>query len=252
MPIFIVVLTIHSMKLAIVIPTYKYHIPLLKSTLESIAAQTCAPDLVLVRASSCNAEYSAILAELRAAVWPFPLTILETEAVQYTAQNKNEGVAALPDDIDTVSFFDSDDIMHPRRIEFVKRYIAEGYDVVCHAHTDSPEWNITEEPRPVLDYYIKHERVLAGFIRECMTFIPIARVIFLDEDDNEVGYTDGTLTVRRECLNRVKYDTKAQGHQDCVFFTELHQAGYKIINLNIPLMLYIPVSQEEQTHKHSL
>ena len=104
------------MKLAIVIPTYKYHIPVLKRTLESVAQQTCPPDLVIVRASSCDAKCSGILAELRLFPWPFPLTILETDKVQYAGQNRNEGVAAVPDDIDIISFFDSDDLMHPRRI----------------------------------------------------------------------------------------------------------------------------------------
>jgi hypothetical protein len=102
------------MKLAVVIPTYKYHIPLLKALLENIVGQTCLPDLVLIQASSCDAECSAILAELRAATWPFRLSILETERVQHIAENKNVAIAALPQDIDVVSFFDSDDVMHPR------------------------------------------------------------------------------------------------------------------------------------------
>jgi hypothetical protein len=93
------------MKLAVVIPTYKYHIPLLKATLESIVAQTCFPDLVIVHASSCDTECRRILAGLRNARWPFPLLILETEKAQHAAQNKNDGAAAVPEEIDVISFF---------------------------------------------------------------------------------------------------------------------------------------------------
>jgi glycosyltransferase involved in cell wall biosynthesis len=234
------------MKLAVVIPTYKYHIPILKNTLDSIAKQTCAPDLVVVRASSCDAECTKALAEISAIAWPFTLTVLETDKVQHTGQNKNEGVAAVPDDIDIISFFDSDDLMHPRRLEFVKRYISEGYDVVCHSFiNDKDSWNMIEEPVPVFESYIKYETVIAAFSGEP---VKIGRVIFLDENDDEVGFTDGPLTMRKECFNG--YPLDARGHQDCVFFSGLHRAGYKLVNLNVGLMIYMPTPDEELLKKN--
>jgi glycosyltransferase involved in cell wall biosynthesis len=232
------------MKLAVVIPTYKYHIPVLKYTLDSVAEQTCIPDHVIVRASSCDAECSSILAELRLFPWPFPLTILETETVQNAGQNRNAGVAAVPDDIDIISFFDSDDLMHPRRLEFVKRYIAEGYDVVCHGFTGLP-WNMTEEPVPVVESYIKYETVRAAFTGE---LVKVGRVIFLDENDDEVGFTDGPLTLRKECFNG--YASDQRGHQECIFFSGLHRTGYKVINLNMGLMIYTPTLATELLEKH--
>lgn len=230
------------MKLAVVIPTYKYHIPLLKATLESIVAQTCFPDLVIVHASSCDTECRGILAGLRNAQWPFPLLILETEKAQHTAQNKNDGAAAVPEEIDVISFFDSDDLMHPRRIEFVKQYISEGYDVVYHGFMYSSEWNIMEEPKPILDCYIKQETVAAAFSGKHFT---IRRLIFLDEEDNAITYSDGNVTLRKHCFERIKYNTEARGHQDAVFASELHQARYKLVHLSIPLMMYTRVSEEE-------
>lgn len=230
------------MKLAVVIPSYKYHIPVLQNTLNSIAKQTCLPELVVVRASSCDAECSRVLADISAMVWPFPLKILETDKVQYAAQNRNEGVAALPRDIDIISFFDSDDLMHPRRLEFVKRYISEGYDVVCHGFvTDTEPWNMTEEPVPVVESYIKYETITAAFSDE---MVKIGRVIFLDENDNSIGHVNGPLTIRRECFN--SYPLDARGHEDCIFFSELHRAGCKMINLNMGLMVYTPTSHEER------
>jgi glycosyltransferase involved in cell wall biosynthesis len=236
------------MKLAVVIPTYKYHIPLLKTVLESIVGQTCLPDLVLIRASSCHAESSAILAGLRAATWPFALMILETEKLQHVAENKNAAIATLPEDIDIVSFFDSDDVMHPRRIEYVKQYISNGYDGVYHGYTSSSEFNLMEEPRAAIDTYIKKETVSDAFSGAPFT---IRRLIFLDEEDTEVGYHDGSVSLRKECFTKVQYDETAKGHQDCLFASDLHDARYRLVNLGIPLMQYIEVSLEEKSKKNA-
>jgi glycosyltransferase involved in cell wall biosynthesis len=234
------------MKLAVVIPTYKYHIPFLKNTLDSITKQTCTPELVVVRASSCDAECSRALADISAMAWPFTLTVLETDKVQHTGQNKNEGVAAVPHDIDIISFFDSDDLMHPRRLEFVKRYISEGYDVVCHGFVnDKDAWNMNEEPVPVFESYVKYATVMAAFTNE---YIKIGRVIFLDENEDEVDFTDGPLTLRRQCFNGYPLDSR--GHQDCVFFSGLHRAGYKVVNLNMGLMVYTPTSDGERLQRN--
>ena len=232
------------MKIAVVIPTYKYHIPVLKRTLDSVGAQTCLPDLVIVRASSCDADCTRALAEIRAMSWPFPLTIVETDKLQNAGQNRNEGVALVPDEIDIISFFDSDDLMHPRRLEVVKRYIAEGYDVVCHGFTGLP-WNMTEEPAPIVKSYIKYETIRAAFSGE---LVKVGRVIFLDENDDEVGFTDGPLTLRKECFNGYALDQR--GHQECIFFSGLHRAGYKVINLNMGLMVYTPTLATELLEKY--
>ena len=234
------------MKLAVVIPSYKYHIPVLQNTLDSIAKQTCAPDIVVVRVSSCDAECSRALANIQAIEWPFPLKVLETDKVQHTGQNKNEGVAAVPHDIDIISFFDSDDLMHPRRLEFVKRYISEGYDVVCHNFVnDTDSWNMIQEPTPVFESYVKYETITAAFTDEK---VKVGRVTFLDENHDEVAFTDGPLSLRRRCFNG--YPLDARGHQDCVFFSGLHRAGYKLVNLNMGLMIYMPTPDRERLEKN--
>jgi hypothetical protein len=71
------------------------------------------------------------------------------------AQNRNEGVALVPDDFDVISFFDSDDIMHPRRMELIERCYKEHptVDVVLHSAQSGPlvvtediVWDPIEEP----------------------------------------------------------------------------------------------------------
>ena len=242
-------------KLCVVIPTFKHHLSVLRETLDSVAAQTRLPDLVIVRASSCDAETAPTLAELRATLWPFPLEILETSALQFTGQNKNEGAAAVPSSMDIISFFDSDDIMHPRRLEFVERSIVDdGADVVCHNSTycysrEAPlKWDMLLDPRLIWDSYVKTETILSPYNGKQLK---TGRVIFLDDEDEEIGYHDGSLTIRRECFSKVQFDPEAKGYQDCKFFSDLLRARYKVLNICIPLMIYMGVSQEEQFKKNS-
>ena len=240
------------MKLAVVIPSYKNHVPLLNKVLKSIVNQTRLPDIVIIKVSSCDASCKDIVDNLRKASWPFTLEILETESVQLTGQNRNECIAAVPDDIDIISNFDSDDIMHPRRLEFVERFILEGADVVCHtamdgALTDSDYiWNMEETPEPIRDYYLKFETcsvLLSG------KDILMKRLIFLDDNDDEVGFVDGPVTFRRECFKHAQYDIHAIGYQDCKFLGELYGAGYKFINLKNSLMIYTRLSEAEYNQK---
>jgi Glycosyl transferase family 2 len=240
------------MKIAVVIPSYKNHAPLLHRVLQSIVKQTRLPEMVIIKVSSCDASCKNILDDIRGAAWPFHLEILETESVQFTAQNRNDCIAALPDDIDIISNFDSDDIMHPKRLELVEHCILEGADVVCHAAVDGDwlgaeyEWNMEETPEPVRNSYIKYETcdVLLSTNQ-----ILLKRVIFLDENDDEVGFVDGPITFRRECFKHIQYDTNAMGYQDCKFLGDLHRAGYVIVNLKNKLMIYMRLSDSEYNEK---
>lgn len=237
-----------------VIPTFKYHLELLKETLHSIAAQTRLPDLVIARASSCDSECELTLSKIRATPWPFPLEILATPELQFTGQNKNEGAAAVPKDIDIISFFDSDDLMHPRRLEFVERCILEGADVVSHAYKccdnrkELPEWPLKEEIATVSDSFIKRETIRSPYLN---TTIDIRRLIFLDDNNDEVGYHDGSLTMRRECFSQIKFQQEAKGHQDCEFYSDLHGAGYRVLTIRNELMIYMTASDEERVKKNA-
>ncbi len=240
------------MKIAVVIPSYKNHVPLLNRLLQCIVKQTRLPEIVIIKVSSCDASCKDILDELRAGAWPFTLQILETESVQLTGQNRNECIAALPDDINIVSNFDSDDIMHPRRLEFVERFILEGADVVCHTAMDGSStdseyvWNMEETPEPIRNSYLKFETCPILLLDK---EVVIKRLIFLDENDDEVGFVDGPVTFRRECFKHIQYDINAIGYQDCKFLSELHRAGYTFINLKNNLMIYTRLSQDEYNKK---
>lgn len=240
------------MKIAVVIPTYKYHIPFLKQTLESIAEQTRIPDIVVVRASSCDDETVPLLNDIRKDKWPFDLTILETTAKQFTGQNRNEGIMAVPDDIDIISNFDSDDIMHPRRIEYIEGMITNGADAVVHdflatSNLDTRICDIESRPEPVYNCVIKDVTCNTFYISKP---IDIKILVFLDENNKECRYIDGAVSVRKEFYDIINHDPDAKGYQDAKFVCDLYQLGCNIVHLQNKLLLYRQEAEDIFVKKH--
>lgn len=114
------------MSIGVAIPCYEPHHRYLPALLESIANQTHKPDRVVISCSS----------------WPYdgrvdtcykgiPLTMLYWSRLVIQAENRNLAAAEL--ETDYISFFDADDLMHPRRIEFVlEAFERSSCDVIVH------------------------------------------------------------------------------------------------------------------------
>lgn len=127
-------------RVGVAIPCYLHHVPELLRCLASIARQTLAPEGVVVSCSSCSsADVPADLASR----FSFPLLIQTTPERRNAAQNRNAAAAILASSfaVEVVSFFDADDVMHPQRLEFVRRAFAwlPGRKVVLHAYEEGCE-----------------------------------------------------------------------------------------------------------------
>jgi glycosyltransferase involved in cell wall biosynthesis len=119
------------MKIAVCIPTYKAHLPLLKRCLDSIQAQTRRPDTVVVSASSCDSKDIVLLD------YPFPLLLLASPHHQDAAANRNCAAEAIRNSVDILTFIDSDDEMVPERLAFLERaFVESGADFVLHSFVD--------------------------------------------------------------------------------------------------------------------
>jgi glycosyltransferase involved in cell wall biosynthesis len=240
------------MKIAVVIPTYKYHIPLLKRTLESIVNQTRIPEIVVIRASSCDDETTPILNDIRKDKWPFHLNILETTAKQFTGQNRNEGIIAVPDDIDIISNFDSDDIMHPRRLEYIEEMIIQGADAVVHdflttSNPDTISWDLESRPEAIYNRVIKDVSCTTFYISKP---IDIKILAFLNENNQECRYNDGNISVRKDLYNIIQYESDAKGYQDAKFICDLYRLGCNVVLLQNKLILYSEESEDRFAKKH--
>jgi len=251
------------MKIALVIPTYNKHYIYLNRLCENIAEQTRLPDYVILRASSCDSAVEKHrLDSLLAEQWPFPLTILDTPVQQYQAQNRNEGAAAAPPDVDIISFFDSDDLMHPRRLELVERLFLEGAEAVGHDClvgdlSVRPEWDTFAEPPPHVwdsillqqesavqsgSQIVSRSEVVKAYgasvsaIGKEITFL---RPIPMDdalEEQLRIHY--GHMSVSRKVFTAVRFDEAALGYEDAKYLSDIVVQRYKTATLRAKLSYY--------------
>jgi len=117
------------MRLGIAIPCYNNHIPHLLTLLETIENQTRKPDCVSISCSSTQADEFPSLTN-----YSFPIKVAIFPGRKNTAENRNIAFKAFAD-VDAVSFFDADDLMHPQRLEFIELALEKGTDIVLHNYT---------------------------------------------------------------------------------------------------------------------
>lgn len=114
------------MTIGVAIPCYEPHHKYLPQLLDSIANQTYKPDRVVVSCSSWayNERVDTVYKDIR-------VTILYWSRLVVQAENRNLAASELQTDY--ISFFDADDLMHPRRIEYIMNTFEQtGCDAIVH------------------------------------------------------------------------------------------------------------------------
>jgi len=248
------------MKIALVIPTYKPHFIYLEGLCQNISEQTRLPDLVVIRASSCDTgEAGAQLVALSKKPWPFPLQILETPAQQFQAQNRNEGLAAVPSEFDAVSFFDSDDWMHPRRLEIIEQFFLQGAEAVLHQYevgSSLPNWKIYTNPVECVwdsislqkesaiqerNQIVSRSVILQGYPNEIpggkeITFL---RPVPMDDNlEQDLPMACGHISVLRRLFDLVKFEEEALGYEDVKFLSDIAVQHRRIACIRAELSYY--------------
>lgn len=248
------------MKIALVVPTYKAHFIYLERLCRNAAEQTRLPDLVVIRASSCDTdEARAQLSALSEKAWPFPLKILETSNQQYQAQNRNEGVAAVPPDFDAVSFFDSDDLMHPRRLELIESLFLQGAEAVihdCQKGNSAPIWEHYDTVHHVWDSILlqkesaiqRNNQIVSRSViikQYTGTVIPTGyeitflRPIPMDEHlEDTLGAHFGHVSVLLRIMKDIRFDLAALGYEDAKFVSDIVYKRHKTASLIAKLSYY--------------
>ena len=218
------------MKIAVVIPSYSGDLDKIPNMLKSISEQTRHPDLVILRISAMDTTpiYET----------PFPLTVLSVSNTQSAAQNRNAGAIAVPKDYDIISFFDSDDWMHPRRIEFLERAFQEPVDVVLHNAILKREEEFDGWPNVSYSFYTN-----CCFLNNERCYIEI--------DGTQRLHASGHVSIRRVIVDDVLFPASSStiGMEDTLYLTNLHTLGFRFGFIDAQLSLYMQFSPEIRFEK---
>jgi hypothetical protein len=218
------------MKIAVVIPSYEGDLDKIPNMLKSITEQTRQPDLVVLRISSVE---TAPVYES-----PFPLTVLTAPFAQSAAQNRNAAAATVAEEFDVISFFDSDDWMHPRRLEYLEQAFQEPVDIVLHNAILKTEEDFDGWPATSYSFHAN-----CCFLKDGRCHIEI--------NGKQVLHASGHVSMRRSIIDEALFPTTAStiGYEDTVYLANLHTLGFCFGYIDAQLSLYMQFSPEVRFDK---
>jgi len=187
------------MKIGIAIPCYHGHIQSLLELLDIIEKQTRLPDKVAISCSSTD-EFP----ELKN--YGFLIETVVTKDKKSAAENRNIASSKLMD-MDYITFFDADDLMHPQRIEILC-IVCQNYnsDIILHNYYNIYMNDVSLDP---IQYVDVHKNSLCQCYSGCVRH-------------KEQHYGDihhGHVTVKRNILDLVQFPEEIEYHtkEDSVF-----------------------------------
>ena len=223
-------------RVGLAIPCYKRHIPQLISLLDSLEQQTLKPDAVVVSCSSTPAEDFPILKR-----YSFPLQVMVHAARKSAAQNRNLAIKALTQkamsvmpDLDYISFFDADDVMHPDRLRaIIDTCKAQKTDIILHNFVEPTTEKNTyaiHDLYPNSNWTVKRGLLARG---------PTGCAILKGDAGAKIHHSQ--VTVARAVLDRVKFreDVECERREDALFCGDvLALPGIRTAYIAEPLSIY--------------
>jgi glycosyltransferase involved in cell wall biosynthesis len=185
------------MRIGVAIPCYIGHLENLRVLLESIAKQTRLPEKVVVSCSSTT--------ELpNFPIYNFDLIIACSQSLKNPSQNRN--IAAKLLDVDIITFFDADDVMHPQRLEFIECAFSGGASIVLHNYIGEQE-----------DKFVLYESPYITYDSLCQSIGGCIRHV--NPNNRELGIHHSQVSVTRGIYNQIQFDENPAiiGKEDCVF-----------------------------------
>jgi glycosyltransferase involved in cell wall biosynthesis len=209
--------------------------------LDSIESQTDKPDQVIV---VCSSSLREDIPE-HYFRYSFPIDIVTREGRYNAAENRNEGIRRINTDI--VSFFDADDVMHPQRIEIVRKYMCD-VDILFHGYqTNSRDFVPINNP-------IVYKNQLIRGPTGCVVFDPLRKFEAYfktpTQEPFDMSYTEwkkplhhAQVSVRNHILDFIKFpenrELENRGGEDALFCGMIVSMGHiRNIFIENPLSYY--------------
>lgn len=212
------------MKIAVIVPSWIEDKDKVVFLLESIEKQTRKPDRVILCISSIPSDM-----EISFPGFSFPIQIEKTEKKQSAAQNRNRGIFLAKEEFDILSFIDSDDLMHPQRLEFLEKGFQEtNYSGIVHGYIgglfeNNVKWEVYSLNTPIIRKYI---------------------------NDSKMAHY-GHVSIRSSVTDDLLFPTDKGtiGKEDTVFIENLEALGLPLGFLEIPLSFYTQYTKEGRIEK---
>jgi glycosyltransferase involved in cell wall biosynthesis len=126
------------MKITLAIPCIPKHLYRLHELIQTLKVQTVLPSEIVISISEFDANKAQILQrQLQAYNEHVPIKVLFFSGIAYAGKNRNHCLKYARGDV--ITFFDADDVMHPRRTEIILDTFTNipDLEVLLHSYTRS-------------------------------------------------------------------------------------------------------------------
>ena len=210
------------MTIGIAIPTYVGHKEYLTRLLDSIAHSTVMPTEVSISISECGFVIPK--------KYPFDVILNSSRYYQNTAKNTNVACSNLTTDI--ISLIGGDDMVHPRRCEFIlSAFDNPDVDVVVHNFLQAKEIDedFLKSHHDACELYVNYIDTLKDNIP-----YPVSQFTHYD-------FANGFVSFRRKIFKQYKFNEAPEYEfaEDALFNRTLVENGYKISYIKNKLALYL-------------
>jgi cellulose synthase/poly-beta-1,6-N-acetylglucosamine synthase-like glycosyltransferase len=241
-----------SQTIAVCIPLHAAHIKYLDRCLRSIKAQTRRPDQIHISVSSCEPPHIAEINRITFNLKMFVKLQIFREPLLAGGNRNRAAAAAVRDGATILSFFDADDVMHPRRIEILAGHFEKNPDItgIMNCFIFGPKEDLgldlsTIPWRPLTN--IIHNNAFEYIKREGMF-----RMFYLKMEVQANSKVKGVsfvacaaITVRAEFWKGHQYSETIVLGEDQDYNSQVIEAGENLAYIPDTLSVYMTGEREE-------
>jgi len=211
---------VNKLNITIVIPCHYKHFNYLSKLLNFYNQQTMLQKEIIIVLSQSKMIDQKYIDELKNCKYLFELKIICIEEKSPAGKNRHIGSNEAMGDI--IIFQDADDIPHPQRNEIIHRCFIEYLDIdhILHGLSNNniinKRYDINKIPAKILYHNIFNNHTEMASYK----------------------LTNGNIAIRKNIVNRVKWEDEKYRGQDVIFNKNLYEILRKYLIIQLPLYIY--------------